>query len=534
MSNIYDKQIEEMQRLINYGVNENNTNNNDSQSVVEYHAKGADGKTYGIIRECNKFYIKVAPKKDTEVLAEDYDYIGGINNKKENEFSTYTMASKQFGLKMKCLNEAYNKKDSVMITKPQETAEWQINETKEMRNEINRYNQIVNNVNSIINEGYITENNGGDPFENQIQEKNGNIKNPVLTVDGKEDPSKGANNNESAPYDEKSKKCGEDAPFCDKVKGEEGDNQSTNISGKFKPVVGESKNRTFRLTEEQVLAWSKSKDFMDMSNGTQIGSSSPFKKEAEDPYNAPTEPIHEETVVHNTDNQNVPESGTSHYGDTDPYIDNVNEEDAKANVNPNFTKMSEPNMAQETSHPAIGQSGDSMYETVMPEELAGAPEDRDLGIEVIPDEEEPDAEIKTLYNDNEGFEEEPENNDVTNDIAATRAARSGEGMRGLENYLDTWNKFDDEDEFYESRKRRGRRVNETKLNVFGKHPAYRKVPFSTPANREIDRYGRDWNDDSAKGEQPFGKQIGSSAPFTEEVVEMLTDAIVNKLSKKKV
>lgn len=529
MSNIYDKQIEEMQRLINYGVNENN-NSNGTQSVVEYHATGADGKTYGIIRECNKYYIKVAPKKDTEVLVEDYDYIGGINNKKENEFSTYTMASKQFGLKMKCLNEAYNKKENFIMTKPQEPAEWQINETKEMRNEINRYNQIVNNVNSIINEGYIQEAVGGDPFDSSIQDKNGNIKNPVLTSEGNEDPSKGANNNGSAPYGDKDKSCGKNAPFCDDVKGDEGDTQTPNIKGKSKPVVGESKGRTFRLTEEQVLAWSNSKDFMDMSSNTEIGSSSPYKNETDDPYDAPTEPIHEDTVVHNTDNQNVPSPGTNHYGDTDPYTDRVDEEDAKP-TSPSLKKMTAPNMSSNLSHPATGQSDASMYEAVMPDDAAGVD---DLNIEVLPDEEEPDAEVKTLYNDDEGFENEPEFDDTVSDREASRMARSGSGMRGLENYLDDWDKFDDEDEFYESRKRRGRRVNETKLNVFGKHPAYRKVPFTTPANKEIDRYGRDWNDDSAKGEQPFGKRIGSSAPYTDEVVEMLTDAIVNNLSKKKV
>ena len=148
MSNIYDNQIKEMQRLINYGRKENTTSN--SQSIVEYCAKGADGKTYGIIREGHNFYIKVAPKKNTEILAEDYDYIGGFNNRKENEYSTYTLASKQFDLKLKALNEAYNAKTYSSQYKPTESSEWQINETKEMRRELNRYKQLVENVNNIL------------------------------------------------------------------------------------------------------------------------------------------------------------------------------------------------------------------------------------------------------------------------------------------------------------------------------------------------------------------------------------------------
>ena len=60
--------------------------------------------------------------------------------------------------------------------------------------------------------------------------------------------------------------------------------------------------------------------------------------------------------------------------------------------------------------------------------------------------------------------------------------------------------------------------------------------MTTPPNKEIDKFGKDWNDDSAKGEKPFGTQIGSSAPFTEEVIDKLTDAIMRHidLNKKKV
>jgi hypothetical protein len=77
------------------------------------------------------------------------------------------------------------------------------------------------------------------------------------------------------------------------------------------------------------------------------------------------------------------------------------------------------------------------------------------------------------------------------------------------------------------------KVNENTLDVFGKHPAYQKVPFETPANTEIDKWGRDWNDDSTKGEKPFGTQIGHSGdPYSEKVVDILTDAVISRLKKK--
>ena len=72
----------------------------------------------------------------------------------------------------------------------------------------------------------------------------------------------------------------------------------------------------------------------------------------------------------------------------------------------------------------------------------------------------------------------------------------------------------------------------TKLNVFGKHPGYRKKPMTHPDNVEVAPNGaRDWNDDSAKSQEPFGKQIGSSAPYSEKVVNMLTDMVFNSVKK---
>lgn len=53
-----------------------------------------------------------------------------------------------------------------------------------------------------------------------------------------------------------------------------------------------------------------------------------------------------------------------------------------------------------------------------------------------------------------------------------------------------------------------------------------------PDNDEVAPNGaRDWNDDSAKSQEPFGKQIGSSAPYTDKVVNILTDMVFNSVKK---
>ena len=79
-----------------------------------------------------------------------------------------------------------------------------------------------------------------------------------------------------------------------------------------------------------------------------------------------------------------------------------------------------------------------------------------------------------------------------------------------------------------------RRLNEegTRLNVFGKHPGYRKKPMSLPQTGS-DKEGiyRDWNDDSVYSEQPFGQEIGDSAPF-DSMVKASVDSIVESLKKK--
>jgi hypothetical protein len=73
-----------------------------------------------------------------------------------------------------------------------------------------------------------------------------------------------------------------------------------------------------------------------------------------------------------------------------------------------------------------------------------------------------------------------------------------------------------------------------KLDAWGKHPRYRKQPMSTPANKEVlaGTAEKDWNDDSAKGEQPYGQKIGNSDPF-EKVVDLVLDGIKSRLQEGK-
>ena len=80
-------------------------NETTSRSVVELNKLGPDGKVYGIVRENHEYYIKIAVNKPN-LIAEDFKYIGGLQNKKEVVYESYAKAIKQLNLKFISLNEA--------------------------------------------------------------------------------------------------------------------------------------------------------------------------------------------------------------------------------------------------------------------------------------------------------------------------------------------------------------------------------------------------------------------------------------------
>jgi hypothetical protein len=78
------------------------------KSVVELTKLGPDGKVYGIVREGHNYFIKVTNKK-SNILTEDFNYIGGLMNKTSEVYPSYAKALKQLNLKFISLNEAYGK-----------------------------------------------------------------------------------------------------------------------------------------------------------------------------------------------------------------------------------------------------------------------------------------------------------------------------------------------------------------------------------------------------------------------------------------
>ena len=266
-----NEQLARMKSLMTYGLK---TEGKDVQySSVEYQKLAADGKVYGIVREGTKYYIKTAPNKKN-LVKESFDYIGGFRNRKENEYSNFALAQKQFDVKMMSLKEATNKKDFSVESWDLNKKEKIVTEaTDKMKGEILRERQIMRNTAN-------------------IQEKKG----------------------------------------CEGIDCEIANTQKDNIKSE-KPKTGDAKKamdyENPELPKEmqegkEVLAWHdsngnpKGDTYLDKSKGTEIGSSAPFD-EKKGKQITDGDVVEEGESMHDSDCQNTPSVGVGNVGKSNPF-----------------------------------------------------------------------------------------------------------------------------------------------------------------------------------------------------------------------
>lgn len=89
-------------------------NENKSTSVIELTKIGPDGNAYAIVRENHEYYIKTTTKKNN-LVGEDFQYIGGLMNKKSEAYPSYAKAIKHLNLKFNSLAEAFNKEGNINV-----------------------------------------------------------------------------------------------------------------------------------------------------------------------------------------------------------------------------------------------------------------------------------------------------------------------------------------------------------------------------------------------------------------------------------
>lgn len=223
-SNSNNSQIERMKSLMTYGlVNESAKNKKGVSGNIEYTAKGADGKSYAIVRECTKYYIKSAPAGANSVLAENYDYLGGYMNRKSHEYSSYNQAMKNFEMKLRSVNEACGGKVNTEFTNPDRKPDMIQESTAAMSKDLLRTRQIIANA-AAINEGRECQFCGKEDREDELKKTS---EKPAKSGEPFVDPAKAemetpvAKTSKSpeksgAPYDEKAqvKKMQQVAESC--------------------------------------------------------------------------------------------------------------------------------------------------------------------------------------------------------------------------------------------------------------------------------------------------------------------------------
>lgn len=508
-----NNELSRIKAMMNYGLQ---TESKKQYSSVEYNREGADGKMYGIIREGNKYYIKVSKDK-TNIVKENFDYIGGFNNRKSNEYSSYANALKQFDLKMLSLKEAYANGKNIVIESwnPDKKENLALESTEKMRKEIMRQRQIMGNA-SLIKEGKdgCCNCEGGDPF--------------CCDVDAQYNSGKDNQKNECNPKktDDNSKEtCAE---------------------------VNEAAEPLAWHQDGQDAKGNIADTYMDTSHGTEIGSDSPFDekpntngKEAENGVVEEGESM----AMDNGDNQNNPTPGVGEVGDDAPFDDKKGKQ-----LDETIEDFEETEMIDD--EPMGDESIEDDFEVESDEEMPMDDEPIDEpaaeGEEALDtyDDLDSDADIDggsdvesrlssiedTLnaimdklnainasdYDDDSLYDDESADYEVEiDDDEESMDEPMDDEMGDSEMPMDD-DSEDDEPIVYETKaykklmaESKRKRINEeNKLDYFGKHPAYQKQVMTLPKNGEDkNQWARDWNDDSVHGDEPFGQQIGDSAPF---------------------
>lgn len=498
----FDEQLNRMEYLMGYrqSVNENKKSN-----CIEYSTVGADGNVYGILKEGAHYYIKVA-KHGGENLSESYEYINGFNRKKENEYSSYNEATKQLELKLMSLNEAYGKSNDVSVVDFDRSRKMLSTLTESARKELDRVRQIMENS---VNIG--------------IEKNIGDHGNP----EGKGTSTGADTVKNNKPFDEKA------TATLDK------DNIKTNSDPKNtdKNYTDADKKAEKNLTSDTAPKDSTNsdndyKDTHDDLDGEGVADKKPKGGKA--------------VMV----NENA-QLDDLLYGDDE---DETNMDDLNTD---NFDDVTDSDtfIGDDYTNP-VGSP-----EAAVGDDIVGSDED-DLDSLM----EEFDAVIngdrKELTGDNGSLPVQTCDNNGEGKNAPSKPKEGEEALKGKKGNLSvqTWDKLNESqkakvNKLVESicgkliKKEKNKkketlqekltkkidkivREEVTKLNVWGQHPKYGKEPMTTPPNTETekDSAARDWNDDSVKGNERYGKKIGNGAPF-DQVVNMLTDSVMKMIKE---
>ena len=513
MNNVENK-IDRMKAMMNYG---KSSDKKSQYNSIEYVNEGADGKTYGIVREGTKYYFKVSDKKNAN-LKEYFYYIGGFRNRKDFEYISYANALKNFQMKMMSIKEAYDNRDNLMVESwnLDRKEELTVEATEKMKKEIARQRQIMGNA-AIIQEkkNYTVNLNEAccDKVDKECAStQKDNIKDKK---DGKGEPTGNGGD-----------------PFTQSAESEMAKTQKTNTKKEYKPVMNEG---------EQVLGWNDNEDYLDTSKGTEVGDDAPFTECEGTEKELDNGTVEEGVAMHTQgENQNSPAVGVGEIGDDAPFDEKAKNE-LQESINEEFDGEEEPIDDEEVEFDGEEEPMDDEEVDFDGEE---EPEFGEEEVEEVSEEDDLEARISSIEDmlskiaeklGVDAFEDDSlYGDDEVEDSEDEEFEFEMDDEIGDEDDFET---EEDDFEVYETVNYRKAMMNEDRLDYFGKHPAYRKEPMELPSNKhkEMPEY-YDMNDESVESEQPFGQQIGDSAPFDIDpnTIENAIAESIKKIFKKKI
>lgn len=534
----YDKQVDRMLSLME----DASAPVKKASSTIAYHANGADGKVYGIIKEGTKYYIKTT-ESGKENIAESYDYINGFTNRREHEYKSYNEATKHLENELMYLNEQYGKHERTSTVDFNRSQKNFAVLTEAARTELNRVNQIFENsckigMNCVCDPeskgkstAEQTEKNN-EPFSEKAKDMH-DYKGSNGTVKGATDNADVKNVDADLQSDKmKTANSGSEKDYKDTHDDLDGESVADKKPAGGKVVRVNEGLDEFNYPDENPNinddGGAASMDFMN---------SGEFNPEDANPVDAPVDDVtvddfedDDSALVDNPDlggeiEGEVPEVG----GD----VAGVDAEDGEVDELDALLEEFEATYGKADTHNAT-KSAITGPEKVMDKE-SNPINHTDNGV---------DGETSEKW---KRIDEEDGNVNEPTKQGNEETMKSYQEKGNLP--VQSWDKMDEAiNAITESvyRKLTGKKketlqeaidriVKEevTRLNVWGKHPRYQDQPMTTPANKEVlaGTAEKDWNDDSAKGEQPYGQKIGKGDPFTEKVVNMLTDQVMANLKE---
>lgn len=566
----FENTLERMKSLYTYG-KELNESSKSNAYTLEHSAVAADGKTYGIIRECNKYYIKSA-LKGKETIAESYEYIGGICNKKNYEYTSYNSALKNFELKMASINEACDGNVNISTLDPFKKGEFLVEGTDRMKNEIARQRQIMYNVSMLMNEG--TEIGAGRKndvvkFDGKQPEAETGKKGDECVTDKKADAKPeyaGSKTNgvdkKVTPFDENAPKCedqlkencdcGSESCDCEKDWGTKGMNKGRDPKQVGWDVEGQSKVNE----EEEDWASKGLPSTPGVGEADSAHNNMPFDKSIneEDEFGDDVDADVEGDVDADMDADSDVDLGTEDDFDVDGESDFDIEGDTDTDDDFDFGDEDDIDAESEADFGEEMSSNDDIMAQI--EELQSQIDalraqidggDADVESDIETDGEDFDAEGEM---DSEGFEGEDDfggedefnaEGDFESEFDNVEDDEfEDDDFGGEEEPMDDDEMSMGDDALMEAKRNTMNSIiesvvnsilKEDELHAWGKHPGYQKKPMELPSTGEDkNQWGEDWNDDSVYSEQPFGTKIGDGTPF-EKAVDAITKDVMKKLSE---